>query len=136
MVGNIGGILEEVQRQVESMAAGAFRGTLHFHVYGKDGVMGPAEPVKRTASHELGILIEAISPTQEEADSLVSVTRSTLLHYGYPGRISTAGNLAFPFSPSDIRMGDVYDFSVYHLMEIDDPAGFPLQIVPVGGGRR
>ena len=136
MVGNIGGILEEVQRQVESMAAGAFRGTLHFHVYGKDGVMGPAEPVKRTASHELGILIEAISPTQEDADSLVSVTRSTLLHYGYPGRISTAGNLAFPFSPSDIRMGDVYDFSVYHLMEIDDPAGFPLQIVPVGGGRR
>ncbi len=94
------------------------------------------QPVKRTASHELGILIEAISPTQEEADSLVSVTRSTLLHYGYPGRISTAGNLAFPFSPSDIRMGEVYDFSIYHLMEIDDPAGFPLQIVPVGGGRR
>ena len=87
----------------------------------------------RPARHELGIVIEAVSPTQEEADSLVSVTRSTLLHYGYPGRISTAGNLAFPFSPSDIRVGEVYEFSIYHLMEIDDPAGFPVEMVRVGG---
>jgi len=62
------------------------------------------------------------------------VTRSTLLHYGYPGRISTAGNLAFPFSPSDVAMGSVYGFSLYHLMRIDDPADFPLEIVRVGKG--
>ena len=134
MVRDIDGILAEVRAQVDSMAAGAFRGGLYFHVYGKDGVMGQAEPVKETRSHELGIVIEAISPTQEEADSLVSVTRSTLLHYGYPGRVSTAGNLAFPFSPSDVRMGEVYGFSIYHLMEMDDPAGFPLDIVRVRRG--
>ena len=134
MIRQIDTILAEVQAQVRSMAASTFRGDLHFHVYGRDGVMGPTEPVKSTLSHELGIVIEAVSPTQEEADSLVSVTRSTLLHYGYPGRISTAGNLAFPFSPSDIRMGDVYGFSIYHLMEIEDPAGFPLEVVPVRRG--
>lgn len=78
--------------------------------------------------------MEAISPTQEQADTLVSVTRSTLLHYGYPGRISTAGNLAFPFSPSDIRAGDVYGFSIYHLMQVDDPAGFPLEMVRIRNG--
>ncbi len=109
---------------------------MHFHVYGKDGVMGPTEPVRQTRSHELGIVIEAVAPTQEEADTLISVTRSTLLHYGYPGRISTAGNLAFPFSPSDIRAGEVYEFSVYHLMEMDDPADFPLEVVEVKGGAR
>jgi hypothetical protein len=134
MVRDIDGILEAVRGQVDSMAAGALRGSLHFHVYGKNGVMGETEPVKETRSHELGIIIEAISPTQAEADSLVSVTRSTLLHYGYPGRVSTAGNLAFPFSPSDMEAGDVYGFSLYHLMEIDDPAGFPLEIVRVRGG--
>ena len=136
MVRDIDGILEAVRGQVRSMASGDFRGNVYFHVYGRDGVMGPTEPVKETASHELGIVIEALSPTQEEADSLVSVTRSTLLHYGYPGRVSTAGNLAFPFSPSDVRMGDVYGFSIYHLMEIDDPAGFPLEVVRVRGGAR
>jgi hypothetical protein len=131
MIRDIDSIIEAVRAQVSSLSAGSFRGELHFHIYGKNGVMGPAEPVKESLSHELGIVIEAISPTQEEADSLVSVTRSTLLHYGYPGRISTAGNLAFPFSPSDIRMGDVYGFSIYHLMEIEDPAGFPLEVVAV-----
>ncbi|MGD0781559.1 MAG: 3-methylaspartate ammonia-lyase, partial [Candidatus Aminicenantales bacterium] len=60
---------------------------------------------------------------------LCSLTRSTLLHYGYPGRISTAGNLAFPFSPSDVRMGPVFEFSVYHLMPVADQSIFPMTIV-------
>ena len=108
---------------------------LYFHVYGRDGVMGPAEPVRRTASHELGILIEVVAPTQAEADALVSLTRSTLLHYGYPGRISTAGNLAFPFSPSDLPAGEVYEFSVYHLMEQESPEAYPLEIQVFRDGR-
>jgi hypothetical protein len=134
MIRDIDSILEAVRQQARSLAGDRLRGELYFHVYGKNGVMGPMEPVTRTLSHELGMVIEAISPTQDEADSLVSVTRSTLLHYGYPGRISTAGNLAFPFSPSDVSMGSVYGFSLYHLMRIEDPAGFPLEIVRVGKG--
>jgi hypothetical protein len=134
MVSGIGEILDAVRGQVDAMTAGRFRGATHFHVYGRDGVMGPTEPVRQTRSHELGIVIEAVSPTQEEADSLVSLTRSTLLHYGYPGRISTAGNLAFPFSPSDIAAGEVYEFSIYHLMELDDPTDFPLRMVTIRRG--
>jgi hypothetical protein len=44
-----------------------------------------------------------------------------MLHYPYPGRKSTAGNLAFLYSPSDIACGPVYRFNVYHLVEVDDP---------------
>jgi hypothetical protein len=58
--------------------------------------------------------------------------RSTLLHQGYPGRIATAGNLAFPFSPSDLKMGPVYEFSLYHLLRIDPREAttlFPVQEV-------
>jgi hypothetical protein len=79
----------------------------------------------------LGIVIEAVAPTKDEADTLASISRSTLLHYGYDGRISTAGNLAFPFSPSDVSMGVVYEFSLYHLMGISDPQDFPG---PLGRG--
>ena len=54
--------------------------------------------------------------------------RSCYLHYGYPGRKSTAGNLAFPFAPSDVSFGPVYAFSVYHLMAVEDPCGlFPIE---------
>jgi hypothetical protein len=128
-------VLEAVRRQVAEILAGPSRGTLHFHVYGRDGVMGPAEPVRRTASHELGILIDVVAPTQAEANALVSVTRSTLLHHGYPGRISTAGNLAFPFSPSDFAVGEVYEFSVYHLLEQEAPEAYPLEIEVFRDGR-
>jgi hypothetical protein len=57
------------------------------------------------------------------------------LHYGYEGRIATAGNLAFPFSPSDIRMGEAYQFTLYHLMDSDPSAPFKREIVQVGGAR-
>ncbi len=70
---------------------------------------------------ELCIIIEAVAKTQEESNTICSSARSTLLHYGYEGRKSTAGNLAFPFSPSDFSAGEVYVFNIYHLMEVDDP---------------
>ncbi len=129
MITGIDAILGAVEKQVKGLLAKERnRGRVFFHVYGKDGVMGPLEPLRGAKSHELGILIEALGRTPEEAETLLSVTRSTLLHYGYPGRISTAGNLAFPFSPSDVAMGKVFEFSLYHLMELGDPAGFPSVI--------
>ncbi|MDH4041136.1 MAG: 3-methylaspartate ammonia-lyase, partial [Gammaproteobacteria bacterium] len=61
-----------------------------------------------------------------------SLTRSTLLHFGYRGRMATAGNLAFPFSPSDLRAGEVYEFSVYHLLPADPLALFPVRVEEIG----
>ncbi len=78
-------------------------------------------------AHELAIVIEAVAPTQEQADTICGFARSTMLHFGYEGRISTAGNLAFPFSPSDSKVGEVYEFNVYHLMKVESPtAHFPI----------
>ena len=79
--------------------------------------------------------MEVIAETQELANTVCGSLRSSLLHYGYPGRKSTAGNLAFPFAPSDIPFGPVYEFSVYHLMEVEDPCAlFPIEFVQVKEG--
>ena len=103
---------------------------LHFHIYGKNGVMGALEPQQEITSQELGIVIEATAKTQAQADTICAFARSTMLHYGYPGRRATAGNLAFPYSPSDFHAGEVYEFSVYHLLALDDPAAlFPVKVV-------
>lgn len=100
---------------------------INFYNYGKNGVMGELEPVK-TSGHELGIMYEVVAQTQELASTICSSVRSTFMHYGYKGRKSTAGNLAFPFAPSDVEFGAVYEFSVYHLMQIDNPkALFPIE---------
>jgi hypothetical protein len=136
MVGSIEKILDEVNAQVNNMmnSNDNLDGQVFFHVYGKNGVMGPLEPLalEQMKSHELCIIIEALCPTQDKADTLCSVTRSTLLHYGYEGRISTAGNLAFPFSPSDVPMGQVFEFSLYHLMEANEVELFPCKVEQLG----
>jgi len=106
---------------------------LNFIVYGRDGVMGALEPLHGDPpSHEFGIIIEAVAGTQELANTICATARSTMLHYGYEGRRATAGNLAFPYSPSDFEAGTVYAFSVYHLLQVDDPAAlFPIDYIEV-----
>lgn len=124
--------IDEIVAGVRERVADNFKGqnfdyTLNFIIYGKNGVMAGLEPNTDTKSHELGIVIEAVSDTQEHADTICASARSTMLHYGYPGRRATAGNLAFPFSPSDFHAGRVYIFNLYHLLEVDDPsAPFPI----------
>ncbi|MBF0632066.1 MAG: acyclic terpene utilization AtuA family protein [Magnetococcales bacterium] len=117
-------VLEQVQRQCRPNLDPNAK--IHFHVYGRNGVMGPWEPHPHPG-HELGLVLEVMAPDQAAADNACSLLRSTLLHYGFPGRLTTAGNLAFPYSPSDIAMGAAYEFSLYHLMAVSDPrAHFPL----------
>ncbi len=92
---------------------------LIFHIYGKNGVMADLEPQKKITSHELCLIIEVTAKNQELANTICAFARSTLLHYSYKNRIGTAGNLAFPFAPSDIPTGEVYEFNIHHLVEID-----------------
>lgn len=130
MIGQIDAIIEAVRGSTaESLTTEGIDAELYFHVYGKDGVMGELEPDKNAVAKELCIVIEAVAAKQQSADSACSIARSTMLHYGYPGRIATAGNLAFPFSPSDIRAGEVYVFSIYHLMKIDDQSIFKIETI-------
>lgn len=124
-------ITESKQRVAEQFKEYRDSYRLIFHVYGRDGVMEDLEPV-RSPAHELGIVIEAVGPTQAIATGLCGYAHTIMLHHGFPGRISTAGNLAFPFSPLDIPAGPVYEFNVYHLVEENDPCRlFPMDIIEV-----
>ena len=131
MIGQLDTTLEDVKAQTASNLN--VQGTVMFHVYGRDAVMGAREPQREQPVHELGIVIEAVAPTQSEADTLCSSVRSTLLHFGYPGRIATAGNLALLYSPSDVQCGEVYNFTIYHLLQVNGPLElFPIEYCEVG----
>ncbi|NLL49450.1 MAG: DUF1446 domain-containing protein [Firmicutes bacterium] len=128
MISQIDTIIERVKERVADNFQELKDYQLHVHCYGKNGVMGELEPHPEPG-HELGLVIEAVAPTQEIADTICSFARSTMLHYGYPGRKATAGNLAFPYSPSDVSAGAVYRFSLYHLLQVDDPKSlFPVRM--------
>lgn len=121
-------VKDRVQNNFENYGITDFY--LDFKIYGKNGVMAMFDHVDEELGDELMIIIEAVAPTQEQASTICGFARSTMLHFGYEGRIATAGNLAFPFSPSDAEMGEVYEFSVYHLLKIDNPTDvFPIEYI-------
>jgi hypothetical protein len=101
---------------------------LVFRLYGKNGVMGDREPRRESVPHEIGILAEVIAQSQEIANAVLAVTRASLLHTDFAGRMCKEGNMAFPFSPSDIERGPIYQFSLRHVVEPDDPCEmFPIE---------
>jgi hypothetical protein len=100
---------------------------LLFRLYGVNGVLDWTEPAP--PPREAFILAECIAPTPERAEEVVRTTKQYLLHYGYEGRLSTAGNLAFPFTPPEVAIGSVFQFNVFHLMEAGDLAAlFPVTV--------
>ncbi len=107
------------------IAAGDYE--LVIRVYGRDGVMGALEPYKGPLGHELCFVLEAICPTQEQASAVIAIARTTMLHSDFAGRLCKEGNMAIPFSPSDLEAGAMYRFSVFHTVEVDSPtAPFPI----------
>jgi len=131
LISRIDTFLETVRQQVAFKTSGfnvrADDYQLVFRLYGRDGVMGAWEPEREASSHELGIVVEAIADTQEIASAVNAIARVTLLHTDFPGRLCKEGNMAFPFSPSDIERGAIYQFTLRHVVEPDDP----LQMFPI-----
>ena len=101
---------------------------LVIRLYGVNGVMGSWEPSIDTVPVELSIIAEVIGKTQDIANAALSLARVTLLHSDFPGRMCREGNMAFPFSPSDIERGAIYQFTFQHVIELDDPLEmFPIE---------
>jgi hypothetical protein len=131
LIGQIDSFMQSIRESVATKVA-AFEISpeqyqLVLRLYGKNGVMGDWEPTKGVVSHEIGILAEAVAKTQDIANAVISVTRVTLLHTDFAGRMCKEGNMAFPFSPSDIERGALYEFSIRHVVEPRDP----LEMFPV-----
>jgi len=123
MINSIDSICNDIRNRVEIIFREKINSKeyyLSFRIYGKNGVLGEVEMCKDLA-HELFIIIDVVGKTQDIANEICSVARSNLLHYDYKGRKATAGNIAFPYSPNDFPLGEVYTFNVYHTVEVEDP---------------
>jgi hypothetical protein len=94
---------------------------VNIRIYGKNGTMGPLEPVKEIRSHELCLLIEVTAPTQEMASSIAGIVRHQGLHLPIPEWSGLITALACPYNPAHLDRGAVYRFNVNHVVEPDDP---------------
>ena len=112
---------QRIARDVSALGIEADDYTLDIKVYGRDAVMGPTEPIQESAAHELALLVDAVAADEDTSRTVCAKARYSLLHTDFPGRMCISGNLAIPFSPSDLGAGEVYAFNIWHVMECDDP---------------
>jgi hypothetical protein len=104
----------------------------YIRVYGKNGTMGPLEPVKDIHTHELCLLFEVTAPTQEIASSIAAITRHQAIHLPIPEWGGLITGVACPYNPAYLEHGAVYRFCVNHVVEPDDPYEmFPIECIDV-----
>ena len=89
IIGQLDGWLGRIKQHVYHSVAellGVARADyeLHFHVYGRDAVMGSSDPQRHAPSHEVGIVVEATALSQEVATKIVKLCRQPLLHAPIP----------------------------------------------------
>lgn len=105
---------------------------LEWKFYGKNAVMAELEPVGPEHVHEIGLYGEVLAPNQRLASAIANCARVGILHGAYPGQVATAGNFASPGTPLELAAGKVCEFTLYHLMDVEDPADFPIEHFTVG----
>jgi hypothetical protein len=104
-------------------------------VYGKNGTMGPLEPVQDSLAHELCLVFEMTAPTQKIANSLGGIVRHQALHLPIPEWSGLITSLACPYSY--LERGPVFNFNLNHVVEPDSPMEmFRMEISDVGPGAR
>ena len=113
VIANLSSILLDVEATTRQLVPGSDF-SLYPRVYGEG---------------EAFLLVECIAPTAARGLAVLGVFRQYLLHHGFPGRLSTGGNLAFPFTPPELPAGTAYRFTVYHVMDVEALAPlFPVSI--------
>jgi hypothetical protein len=136
LIGQIDSFIEMIREATQTKAAafGVQPDEYHliYRVYGHNAVMGAWEPSPEVYANELGILIEVVAQTQEIANAVLAIARTSALHTDFTGRLCKNGNMAFPFSPSDIEAAPAYRFNVFHVVDVDNPyERFPIEYVEV-----
>ena len=123
---------ERVATEARALGISTDQYQLNVRLYGKDATMGAREPVKEINAHELGILADVLADDETTSKAIMAKARYALLHTDFPGRKCISGNLAIPFSPSDMPVGRTYEFFAWHRMEIQDPLEpFPIEMMDI-----
>jgi len=94
---------------------------LSLKAYGWNGVSDPTQVISDTyVPHEVGVLLSVTAISQEMATQIAKLSNPYLLHFPLQkgGAMPT---FAFPFSPAEVERGQVFEFSLNHIVEVETP---------------
>ena len=88
--------------------------------YGWNAVSGITIEPGTFVPQEIGLILTVTASTQELATKVAKVYNPYLLHF--PVKMDEQlPSYAFPFSPAEIERGPIYEFRLYHVLELDRP---------------
>jgi hypothetical protein len=93
---------------------------LQFRVYGRDAILGRAEFQRGVTGHEIGLLVEVVGRTPEISEAVGSRLGPTGTRLDINGNLGGGGVFAYPFSPSLVKMGPVYEWSAWHVVDTSE----------------
>jgi hypothetical protein len=91
---------------------------LHYHRYGRDGVMGELEPSPCMNPQEMCIIADVTCKDGDTAEHICHIAGKAILQGRLPEVKGTAG-IAGIFSDEVMRIQPAYEWTINHLLTID-----------------
>ena len=107
------------QNKLERLGYDSTRYSFSLRPYGYNAVYGGDVP-EGYVPNEIGVLLTVTADEQELATQIAKVMNPLLLHFEVEKNRPTP-SFAFPFSPAEVVKGKIYEFKLYHVVEMDDP---------------
>ena len=104
---------------------------LHYHVFGRDGILKEREPLRDRVPHEVAVVVETLAPDDALAAKITDLALRMFFLARLPGVKGTSGASATSKLPLKYLPG--YVWSVNHVLELrDDMALFPTTMTEAG----
>lgn len=116
----INGLSKLAVKKLTSMKISDADYDFNFKAYGYNAVTGVKPKEGTPPPQEIGIILTVTARTQEIATAVSKVFGPGLLHMPIDMN-GPMPSFAFPFSPSFIEKGEIYEFKLHHVIDLDDP---------------
>lgn len=110
-------LYERTRKSIPPEELGEFH--LSLRMYGWNAVTGD-QPVNVPPPREIGVLFVATARTQELANAIAHACNPYFFHYPMVMN-KELPSYGFAFSPADVPRGQVFEFKLHHVVEVDDP---------------
>jgi Acyclic terpene utilisation family protein AtuA len=110
-------LVRRVQRTIGE-AAGKF--DISLRIYGWNAVSGRPVPKDAPPPREVGVMCVITADTQDLANQMAKACNPYFFHMPLFDGVETP-SYGFPFTPAEIPRGQVFEFKLNHVVELDDP---------------
>lgn len=105
--------------------------TLELRLIGANATLGELDQNARHGS-EIGVLGIVTAPSEAASREVAKILNPYLLHHPLSEQ-EEMPTFAFPFSPAEMSRGEIYEFCLNHVLELDDPMdAFHLEVLEIG----